>query len=131
MLNIGGWSSLPGAEDSGTLDTVPSGLHATLYLSSARPLLKSLWFFYNIIPPPSTTPTLPYYPSTYDYYLPPPSSAACPAFIPRVSMEGLYHHHLDRLIPIFRCSTIHKYMIGRVKMYCATMFWRQEIYTPI
>ena len=40
MLNIGGCSSLPGAETRGASSTVPSGLCATLYLPSARPPQK-------------------------------------------------------------------------------------------
>ena len=42
MLNIGGYSSLLGGYTSGTFGTVPSGLHASLYLPTARPPPKRL-----------------------------------------------------------------------------------------
>ena len=59
MLNVGGWNSLPGAEARGALGTVPSGLHATLYLHPAQPPPKRLQFFYHIIlSPSSATPLL-------------------------------------------------------------------------
>ena len=33
--------------------------------------------------------------------------------------------------PNFHSADRHKSMIGRFTMYCATMFWQREIYTPI
>ena len=74
IINIGGWSPLTGSEASGALGTVPSGLCATLYLSSTRPPSKRLWFFYHIIPSPSSPPPLPYSPS--------PSDSSVPVFPP-------------------------------------------------
>ena len=53
MPNIEGWSSLPGAEASCKLGTVPSGLRATLYLLSTRTPSKCIWLFYHIYPSPS------------------------------------------------------------------------------
>ena len=43
ILNIGGCSSLPEAEARGTLGTLPSELHAILYLPLTRSLPKHLW----------------------------------------------------------------------------------------
>ena len=55
MLNVGGWSYLPGAEARGALDTVPIGFCATLYLHPDRLTPKRLWFFYHINPPLHTS----------------------------------------------------------------------------
>ena len=133
MLNIGGWNYLPISEASGTLGTVPSGLHPTLYLSPTRPPLKRLWFFYHIIPSPSSAPTLPSL--SLQFLLPclppPPSAPECPALIPRISKAVYSHHCLDRRIPVFRSTARHKSMIGLVVMYCVTMFWRRAIKNPI
>ena len=61
----------------------------------------------------------------------PPSDAAFPSLIPSISRAGHSHHRLDRRSPVFRYSDIYKSIIGRVTMYCETMFWCNSIYTPI
>ena len=143
MLNIGGWSSVPGEETSGVLGTVLIGLHAALYptcqsfvrsplvlLVISVPYLHHSLYYY-----PSTSPTTSTSPYNSSPPPPPPSThtfaAACPVLIPRISRAGSYHHCLDMSIPGFCSATRHKSMIGRVTIYCATLFWQREIYTPI
>ena len=58
-------------------------------------------------------------------------AATCPALILVIPRAGCSHHPLDRRIPRFRSATSHKSMMGRVTMYCVTMFWRRAINTPI
>ena len=112
ILNIGGWISLPGAEDSGTLGTVHIGLCSTLYPIRQTSVLSSLVL--PVISVPSLHTSLPYSPSSYYSSIPvpsTPSSASCPALIPRISRSGCSHHRLDRHSPVFLFSSRHKFMI--------------------
>ena len=71
------------------------------------------------------------YPPTPRTPPPPPFAAACLALNPTISRAGCSHHQLDRLITGSRSATKHKFMIRQVTIYCATVFWRRAIYTPI
>ena len=71
VLNIGGWSSLPGAEASGALGIVPVGLHVTLYPICQTSAQSSLVLL--VISVPSLHPTLPYSPSDSSVPAPLPS----------------------------------------------------------
>ena len=111
MLNVGGWSSLPGAEAQGALGTFLSGLLDTLYLHPAIPPPKRLWFFCHIIPSPSSAPTI--LSLRLQFFHPHPLYvAACPDLIPMISRAGLSHHHLYRRIPGFLSDTKQKSIIG-------------------
>ena len=44
---------------------------------------------------------------------------------------GCSHHLRESLIPGLRSTARHKSMMGQVTMYCATVFWRRAIFTPI
>ena len=124
MPSIGGWYSLPVTEARGALGAVPSGLRATLnnYLSSLHLIFSG----------PSSC--LPYFiPSVYKYLSPsesynpvssPISSSTCAALISRISREGCSHHLQESRTPGLQSTTRHNSMIGRVVMYCTTVFWR-------
>ena len=60
-----------------------------------------------------------------------PSMATCPSLTPIIYRVGCSHRLLYRRIPGFSSTAKHKSMIGRVAIYCATVFWRRAIYTPI
>ena len=89
MLNIGGWSSLPGTEASVALGTVLSGLCATLYLPPARSPSKNMWFFRHIIPSPSSTPNLISLSLRLQFYPPPPLCCCIPLPYPQDIHGGL------------------------------------------
>ena len=78
MIIIRGWSSLPGADTSGTFGTVPSGLRATLYLIRTTSIKTSMVLL-SYHPPLSSYSTLPYspYPSDYSILVTPPSLHCC------------------------------------------------------
>ena len=86
----------------------------------------------NISPLPPSFPTLL---SLSPQFLRPrlllPSAAARHALTPRISRSVCYHHRLDRHSPVFRSTARYKSMIGRVVMYCATVFCRRVMYTLI
>ena len=48
-----------------------------------------------------------------------------------LSRAGYSHHIYKNFITGLYYTAIHKSMIGKVVIYCADMFWRREIYTPI
>ena len=135
MLNIGWRNYLPISEARGALCTVSIGLCATLCLICQI----SVWSSRVLIVISVYLP--PYFPILLSLYLslwfphicppPPTSTATLPALITRIPRAGCYHHCLDSRSPGFFSSTRHKYMIGRVSTYRATLFWRQAIYIPI
>ena len=87
----------------------------SFYLRRPPPLILSLSIRLQLLPPVSSLP----------------SAATYPALILMIFRASCSHHLLNRRIPGFRSSAKHKSMIGRVAIYCATMFWRRAIYTPI
>ena len=52
----------------------------------------------------------------------PLSASTCPSLIPMVSRAVCSHHCLDRRIPGVRSVAKSKSMIGRISMFCATLF---------
>ena len=103
VLNIRGWCSLPRAEASRALGTVPIGLCATLYPIRQTSVQLSLVIL--VMSVPSLHPSLPYSPSPSPSdssvpISPPSSTAACPALIPSISIISWYRHFLDRRSPI-------------------------------
>ena len=99
--------------------------------TSAKTSLVLLPYHYISVVCPSPTIPLPPAPITPPPVSSLPSSATFPALIPMISMAGCSYHCLDRKIPSDRSAAKHKSMIGWVAVYCATVFWWQEIYTPI
>ena len=126
MLNIRGWSSLPAAESSGSLVTVHIGLRSILCLIHQISVWLSMVLqVISVFLPPSLPILLSLSLSLQSFrpYVPPPSAAACPALIPRISRAGWYHHRLYRRSPFFCSTARHKYMIGRFVMNCVTVLW--------
>ena len=132
MLNIRGCNSLPGAGDRGKLGTVPIGLGAILCIIGQISIWSSLVLLFISVSLPQPFPIrISLSLQILHPCLPPTSAASCPALIPRIFRAGCSHHRHDSCSPVFWSSARHKSIIGRVAMYCATVFWWRAIYTPI
>ena len=95
MINIGGWISLPGTEDSGALGTVPIGLRATLYPILQTSVWLSLVLLFILVPYFHTS--LPCSNFLSD------SSVSVPPSLPLLHSLTLPLEYLERYDPTITC----------------------------
>ena len=104
------------------------------YISHSPDLCQNISGYSNISCSPCHMP-IPYSPylsasNSSTLVFPYPYIASFSALIPKKSWAGCSQHFLDRRIPSFCSAARHNSMIGRVVIYCATLYRVLVAYLP-